>query len=104
MSGALQGAWEAAERGISLPVSCPAVEMGKEVSIGPLDPQLPPCLRSVVDLRSLHSTLSSPFTRGPRGPPTAPECRAPCWGRSQLLLLTTNGLVSGLMFPWDGHQ
>lgn len=104
MSGALQGAWEATERGISPPVSCPAVEMGKEVPMGPLDSKLLPCLRSVVDVHGLHSTLCSLFTRGPRGPPTAPECRAPCWGRSQLLLLTTDGLVSGLMFPWDGHQ
>ena len=44
MLGGLQGAWETAERGIRPPVSCPEVEMGKEVSMGPLDPQLRPAL------------------------------------------------------------
>lgn len=50
---------------------------------GPPGPAPAALLCSKVDLCGSHSTLCPPFTRGPRGPPpTAPECRARCWGRS----------------------
>ena len=66
MPGGLQGAWETAERGISPPVSCPTVEMGKEVSMGPLDPKLRPALAqwSTCMVYTLHCAPLSPEAPG----------------------------------------
>ena len=74
------------------------MEMGKEVSMGPLAQQLQPCLCSVVDLCGSHST------RGPRGPPNRPRVQGSVLG--EVLAASPDHQWLGVRtdVPWDRQQ